>query len=380
MWSRRRARAVLGRGWRLLRAVVREARAERLTFMAGSIAYHAFVSLVPFLLVVLLLVSRVDDPATARGVLAAMGRYLSPNAGGLLTQTVTQASERTSLSALGLLVLVWGAIKIFRSLDEAFSAIYDTEVSKPLVDSVRDALVALLAVGLGIFVAGAVGAVVSFGSDPVGTWLDRGVTAASLTLVFLPLFYIFPDTDVTVREVLPGTVFAALGWMLLEAAFRYYVAVAGLGERYGVVGTIVLLITWLYFSGFVVLLGASINAVLGGRSTDAAELGWGRDEDAKRRSAFARQVEALSDALAAGDDLVVETGETTVRLPAPDDHESDVAAPDRPNALGEAVTGSLAFEWEREGEEVREGDELSPGDESPAGGSDRRTGPRERED
>ncbi|MFC6765603.1 hypothetical protein [Natrinema soli] len=43
----------------VLRAIVHEIRVERITFMAGSIAYHAFVSLLPLLLVLLTAVSAV---------------------------------------------------------------------------------------------------------------------------------------------------------------------------------------------------------------------------------------------------------------------------------------------------------------------------------
>lgn len=331
----------------LVRAVWKEARAEQLTFMAGSIAYHAFVSLLPFMLVVLLLVSRVEDQATAVDVVTAMGAYLSPNANELVTTTVTEATEQTSLSALGLGVLLWGAIKIFRSLDEAFSSIYDVEADKSFVDSVKDAIVALLAVGLGLGVAGIIGSVITFGDGgQVASALDTVVSTLGLAIVFLPLFYLFPDEDVTVREVVPGTVLAAVGWTVLEFLFRYYVAVASVGERYGVLGTILLLVTWLYFSGFVLLLGAALNAVLAGRSADVAEAGWGENRDAKERAPFTEPLRRIEKGLAAGKPFSVGIDGSSVDLPTPDEYESTVSAPDRPESLGgEEVEGRLVLRW-----------------------------------
>jgi membrane protein len=258
--------------------------------MAGSIAYHAFVSLLPFLLVVLLLISRIEDQAAAVDALRAMGAYLSPNASGLVTETVTEATEHGSLSVLG--------------------------------------------------------------DGPVGGFLNRVVSTASLLVVFLPLFYLFPDEEVTVREVVPGTVLAAVGWTVLEFLFRYYVAVVGVGERYGVLGTVVLLVTWLYFSGFVVLLGAALNSVLAGRSADCSEAGWGEDREAKERSSFGEELETIEDGLDDGRSLTVRVGDDEVTLPPPEEYETDVAAPDRPEELGgEEVEGHLTMTWAR-GREV----------------------------
>ncbi|PSP70502.1 hypothetical protein BRC79_02155 [Halobacteriales archaeon QH_8_67_27] len=342
----------LRRAATLSRAVAREARSERLTFMAGSIAYHAFVSLLPFLLVVLLLISRIEDQAAAVDALRAIGTYLSPNAGSLVTETVTEATEHSSLSVLGVGVLLWGAIKIFRSLDAAFSSIYDLDDPKGVVDSIRDAVVALAAVGVGLLVAGAVGSVLSFGDGPVGGFLNQVVSTASLVVVFLPLFYLFPDEEVTVREVVPGTVLAAVGWTVLEFLFRYYVAVVEVGERYGILGTVVLLVTWLYFSGFVVLLGAALNAVLAGRSADCSEAGGGEDREAKERSPFGEELETIEDGLDDGRSLTVRVGDDEVTLPPPEEYETDVAAPDRPEELGgEEVEGHLTMTWAR-GREV----------------------------
>ncbi|MFC7196974.1 YhjD/YihY/BrkB family envelope integrity protein [Halosimplex aquaticum] len=167
-------------------------------------------------------------------------------------------------------------------------------------------------------------------------------------VVFLPLFYLFPDEDVSVSEVVPGTVFAAAGWTVLEYLFRYYVAVAGVGERYGVVGTIVLLVTWLYFSGFVILIGGALNAVLGGRTADVAEYGWGENDAAKSRSPFGDELEAVGEALAAGHSLTLRVGDTEVTLPPPDEYEAEVSAPNRPDSLGgDEVEGHLDLTWVR---------------------------------
>jgi len=333
---------------RFLRALYTEVRVERVTFMAGSIAYHAFISLLPFLLVLLLLLSEVGDPETASQVVAAIGAYFSPNASGLLTEVVEGARQQTSLSILGVLTLLWGALKIFRSLDTAFSDIYETGTENTLADTFADAAVVLLALVVGLLVVGLASTQLSFGDGAVGTTLARAVAVLALSLVFLPVFYVFPDEDVTVREVVPGTVFAALGWTTLESLFRYYVAFTGTSETFGVVGTILLIVTWLYFNGLVLLVGAASNAVLAGRSEDVAAIGWGEAELVEQVE-FAGPLEEICEALDDDEDVTVTVGETTVTLPPADERDCGVEQIDRPDLLGgDEARGRLVLRWEGE--------------------------------
>jgi len=87
---------------------------------------------------------------------------------------------------------------------------------------------------------------------------------------FFPMYYLFPDIDVTPREVLPGTVVGAVGWAILQVLFQVYVSLTGGGGS--LIASILLLVTWLYFIGVILLLGAVVNAVgLGHTDVTAAE-------------------------------------------------------------------------------------------------------------
>jgi membrane protein len=91
------------------------------------------------------------------------------------------------------------------------------------------------------------------------------VTTLGLFVVFYPMYYVFPDTDVSFLEVVPGTAFAAVGITVGQVLFAAYNA-GGSGGN--LVASILLLLTWLYLVGLVVLLGVAINAVLSNRSRD----------------------------------------------------------------------------------------------------------------
>ena len=88
---------------------------------------------------------------------------------------------------------------------------------------------------------------------------------AGLAAIFFPMYYLFPNADVTIREVLPGAVVAAISWASPKSLFEFYVATASQYQAYGVVDGVILLVTWLYFGGFVLLFGVVINVVAAGR-------------------------------------------------------------------------------------------------------------------
>ena len=93
----------------------------------------------------------------------------------------------------------------------------------------------------------------------------------ALTGALLPIYYFLPNEEMSVREVLPGAAFAALGWILLQIAFRYYVMMAGAYAAYGVIGGVLLLVTFLYFASLVLLCGAVLNTALGDHAPKSSE-------------------------------------------------------------------------------------------------------------
>lgn len=252
-----------------IRAAVREMRREDITFMAASIAYHALVSLLPILLLLSLVLS-----ATGRGrfvgTVVRLTTVFLPEAGQqVVANALGGATGNVGLSVVSVGVLLWGTSKIFRAMDAAFAQIYDTERKLSLVGQFSDALIVVLAVGGAAVVAVLFGSVVAVPDGVPFSWaLDGLVAVLGLTVAFFPMYYVFPNIDVSVREVLPGVLVAAVGWTSLEWLFHLYASASSKPDIYGLLGTVLLLVTWLYVGGLVLLAGASVNATLSGRDGD----------------------------------------------------------------------------------------------------------------
>jgi membrane protein len=257
----------------IVRASGRKVRRRNLTFVAGSLAYNAFVSLIPLSLLLLLAVGQVGDERLATRVVALSESALTPEAQSVVADALTNASGQTGLSVAGLVVLLWGALKLFRGLDTAFAAVYDTTDEVTLLGQLRDGIVALVVVAVSLFAVGLAAGAFAYFRLPSLHLLNPLLLLCGLTLAFLPMYYVFPDVDVALDEALPGAVVAAAGWAVLEVGFQLYAANAARYEAYGVVGGVLLSLTWLYFSGLVVLVGAAVNAVIwerrGGGASDA---------------------------------------------------------------------------------------------------------------
>lgn len=244
------------------RSIVDGIQEKNVPFMAASIAYQAFISLLPLLVLVFFLVTIVGDETFAAEVTATTEGFL-PDSGQLLIEDALEDSPATAGSSIiGVVVLLWGSLKIFRGLDTAFSEIYGTTSESSFVDQLRDALLVFGAIGGALFVAAATGILFAFLPSIPGLGVIQSLLlVAVLAVAFYPMYYYFPDVSTSRREVIPGVVLAAVGWMALQSLFRVYVSFAADSEGAGPVGAILLLLTWLYFGGLILLSGAVVNAI-----------------------------------------------------------------------------------------------------------------------
>jgi membrane protein len=247
-----------------VKSVVAGVQEKNVTFMAAGIAYQAFISLIPLLVLLFFLVSFVGDQALAARVSSMTEGFLPESGQIMLEQAIEGNTGSVGTSIIGIVVLLWGSLKIFRGLDTAFSEIYASTGENSLVDQLRDGAVVFGSIGVAL-VAAAVTTVVFafFPSIPFIGLVNPLLLVVGLTIAFLPMYYRFPDVDVSVRQVIPGVVVAAVGWAALQSLFQIYVALSSSASG-GPIGAILLLLTWLYFGGLILLVGAVVNATHSG--------------------------------------------------------------------------------------------------------------------
>lgn len=98
---------------------------------------------------------------------------------------------------------------------------------------------------------------------PSFQFLRTIIVAMYLFFVILGIYFVLPGFKQKVSDVLPGTLFALVAWVLTTFLFSYYVdRVADFSALYGSLGAIIALLTWLYFINFILLTGANINSYI----------------------------------------------------------------------------------------------------------------------
>ncbi|MEY7848799.1 YihY/virulence factor BrkB family protein [Natrarchaeobius sp. A-rgal3] len=251
-------------GTRLLRV----AQTQQLTLLAAGVAFYGFLSLVPLMLLALGIAASIGGETLANQLTAAASDVLTPAAQQLLAETVLDETSRQSATIVGALGLLWGSSRVLRGLDRAFSRVYGTAGTKSLLDTFWDATIVFLVIAFGLSIIAVFEAIVRFlpviGFGPLGPLL----VVVGLVVTFLPLYVIFPDADVGVAEALPGTVLAAIGWLVLSRAFSLYTTFATQYVIYGALGAVFLVLVWLYVGAIILIFGAVLNAVLADRELD----------------------------------------------------------------------------------------------------------------
>ncbi|MEF8858224.1 MAG: YihY/virulence factor BrkB family protein [Halolamina sp.] len=235
---------------------------QEITFLAAAVAYYAFLSLIPATVLALVIATTFGGEELATVVLNSAGEFFTESGQEVLVAALTATEGRGGATVVGVAFLLWGTLKVFRALDTAFRNVYGAETESTLLDQLIDSIIVVVGIGLTMalmFVMAGVLAALNLGLlvEILGFLVLPGL----LTVAFLPIFYRFPDTKVSVREVLPGALVAAFGWTTMQAVFQLYANTASM-SAYGVVGGVILLVTWLYIAGAVMILGAVVNVVL----------------------------------------------------------------------------------------------------------------------
>ena len=95
------------------------------------------------------------------------------------------------------------------------------------------------------------------------TYLSLPLTWLALIWLALALYLLTPENYLTIRQALPGAVFFATGWIIATKLFQLYVArYDRYNPTYLALASIVVLLTWMYLTCVLLLLGGKLNAIL----------------------------------------------------------------------------------------------------------------------
>ena len=244
--------------------------------IAAGVAFYGLLALFPALTSLISIAGLLLDPAEVVAQLGEWTAGLPQGAADIIVgQSVSVASgsgTALSLAAIGGLALaLYSTAKGTKTLMEGMNVAYDEEETRGFL---RLNLTALGLTGLmiiALLIAVGLGVVVPFVIDALGLptiaekllHLARWLVLAVIATIGLALLYRYGPSrrDAKWRWITPGAVVAILLWIAATAGFSIYVTNFGsYNETYGALGGVIILLTWLWMSSFIVLLGAELNS------------------------------------------------------------------------------------------------------------------------
>jgi membrane protein len=266
-------------GPRALRRIVRQLPENNGLALAGQLAYLFILFLFPFLIFLVTLAGIVvNDPETTLTDLVKRLETFWPHetielVRGYLVRTAKGPSLATFISSVLFTLGVGSAAA--EAISNAANRFYRVRETRPFwkVRGVAILLIfafTLMIVALAFMVL----------SPQTGAYLQRAMglpdvflslwtllgwlmTFLAVTLALDVLYYLAPNANIPFRWVTPGGFTAAILLLVGSQVMRFFVAdVFHYDQLYGQLGAGIVLLTWLYVIGLVVLIGIQINAVL----------------------------------------------------------------------------------------------------------------------
>jgi len=254
--------------------------------LAALVAYYAFFSLFPLLLLLTTAVGFVlaDDEAAQQSVVdSVLDKF--PGLSDQLGDNIGAFQGSGTAIVVGALFALWGGLGALGSMQNAMNTIWAVRFDERppfLVERARS-LIMLIVLGSGAIVTTVVTNVA--GSLEGLPLLARGLVAAATLILntglFLLSFKVLTRQGLDWRRLVPGAVVAGVAFLILQSVGGWYVTrtLSRATPLYGTFAVVLGLLTWLYLQAQITMLAAELNVVLARRlyprsiiSTDLADL------------------------------------------------------------------------------------------------------------
>jgi len=237
--------------------------------LAALIAYFAFASIFPLLLVavtILDLVVRNNASLRDQLLTSTLGKY--PVIGPQLQESVTHGLSRTGVAlVIGLVLTLYAALGVARSMQNALNTVWGVPQFRRsrFPWSILRSLGLIAVVGPGQIATISLSSVAGGAGHLTGTSGRGAVIAASLVLnvgLFWLGFRLATAVEVPARDLRLSAILAAVAWQLLQLLGGYFLAhQAATNSAYGVFGVVLGLLAWFYLQAQITLYVVELNVV-----------------------------------------------------------------------------------------------------------------------
>ena len=254
--------------------VVRDMEKNHTMAFAAALAYYFVLALFPFLIVLSAIVAYLPVLDFFSQVMGLIARVVPAASMGPLRNLIKETilSRHSRLLTFGILFTLWSASSGFTALIDALNTAYEVSETRrywktrSLAIGLTFSVGCLLVIALGLLLVGpslSARLTEAFGMGNLWPYVRWAVAIGCTVLAVELLYFVAPNVKYRFVSTLPGSLIAVGGWIGLSYLLGiYFQDFSAYSKGYGSLGVALAFSIWLYWTGFVVLIGAQFNAEL----------------------------------------------------------------------------------------------------------------------
>ncbi|GGB90972.1 YihY/virulence factor BrkB family protein [Dyadobacter sediminis] len=249
--------------------------------LSAALSYYTIFSLAPMLLVIISVFSIFFGRDAIQGELFGQIRGLVGSSAALQLQEILKNAELSNKSgiaaALGIGTLLIGATGVFAEMQDSINFIWaiKSKPKKGWLQYLKNRLISfslILTLGFLLVVSLGASALVDVLSNRLERYfseasvilfyiINLGLVLTIITALFTVIFKVLPDGELRWKECMIGAGFTAVLFLIGKFAISFYLGKSDLGATYGTSASIVILLTWIYYSSIILYFGAEFTKV-----------------------------------------------------------------------------------------------------------------------
>jgi membrane protein len=247
-----------------------------ITTRASSLAFNFFLAFFPSIIVFLTLIPYIPVTGLQETLMELLNVVLPPSTNEITFQALDDIinNTRAGLLSIGFLLALYFSTNGINSLIEAFNASYHIRENRPIIQqrilslglTLLLSFMLIIAMGLIIFGKFAVSYLTEYKliTQYAGELILYGKWFTILLVLWLGisvLFHLGPSIKSKWKLFTPGSILATLGIIITSIGFNYYINhFSQYNKIYGSIGTLMIILIWMYFNSIILLTGFELNA------------------------------------------------------------------------------------------------------------------------
>ena len=266
--------------WSFIKEIASEWSKDSVPRLGAALAYYTALSIAPLLVLALSVAALFFGDEAARSQIdEQLSALVGAQGGKAIQEMIANANQPTSggiATVLSIATLLFGAAGVFGELQTSLNTIWGVEPKggRGVWGFLRDRFLSFAMV-LGIvflllvsLLLNAVLAAISNAlysvpesAEVVGHFVDFTVSVIVITLLFAMMFKLLPDVKMAWSDVWLGAFVTSLLFNIGKIAIGLYLGHSTMASSYGVAGSFVVLLVWVFYSAQILFLGAEFTEV-----------------------------------------------------------------------------------------------------------------------